>query len=209
MPDENDQHDNAADAKRNGKARKNGELHQLRPLEELKAEGEKPKAREPRPPAERTRFWPAPELEHIANTLINEGKAPHMSVLRQARILFLWTNAERVGEDRGQAQRFNAKYGYTEDLAHDFVLTFSQPQLERTPEDLWPAVVYHQLLHLDRDTANRWRIEHHDYEGFLAELEFFREATVQLSEGLTRARQMGLFDNVASAELAEKEPALT
>ena len=194
MPEENDQHANVASDKKNGK------IHQLKP-----PKAPKPKAaKEPRAPKERTRFWPAPELEHIANLLINQGRLPLLSVLRQARILYLWTNAERVaGEDRAQAQRFNAKYGYTDDLAHDFVLTFSQPQLSRVAEDLWPAVVYHYLLHLGSDTVGRWKIEKHDFEGFLAELEHFRDQVLELSEGLRKARQLGLFDGIATAELAE------
>lgn len=202
MPEENDQAENIAEDKK--RSRKNGGLHVVGDVAVKDAMKAKPK-REPRAPAERTRFWPAPELEHIASTLIGQRKAPHMSALREARILFLWTNAERVGEDRAQAQRFNAKYGYTDDLIHDFVLTFSQPQLMRTREDLWPAVVYHQLLHLDRDTAGRWRIERHDFEGFLAELEFFRGASIELSEGLRKVRQLGLFDDVAHAELADEQ----
>jgi hypothetical protein len=162
----------------------------------------KKKAKDPKPPAELTRFWEAPEVEQIATVLITQGRLPHMSVLRQARILYLFTNAERIaGENVMQAQRFNAKYAYREDLQHDFILTISKPQWDRTPPDLQSAVIYHGLLHFDSDTTGRWRIAPHDFEGFISELEQFPTATWQ--EGLRKARQLGLFDNVASAELAD------
>jgi hypothetical protein len=168
--------------------------------------GQKAKTKEPKPPAEATRFCVAPEVKQIANTLITQGLLPHMSVLRQARILYLFTNAERIaGENVMQAQRFNAKYAYRDELRHDFILTISKPQWDRTAEDLQSAVIYHGLLHFDSDTTGRWRIAPHDFEGFISELEQFPQATWQ--EGLRKARQLRLFDSVASAELAHPEAA--
>ncbi len=85
------------------------------------------------------------------------------------------------------------------------MLTFSKPQWDRIPEDLHELVVVHFLLHLGSDTVRRWRIEPHDFEGFLSEIDEYRGRgqADHWQEGMRRARQMGLFDGIASAELVE------
>jgi len=46
-------------------------------------------------------------------------------------------------------------------------------------------------------------VEPHDFEGFLSELEEFKDSSARWNEGYVRARQLGLFDGIASAELVE------
>lgn len=185
-----------------------GDIKVLTPEGDIKPDGGKRKKAEPSGPKESTRFWKAPEVETIANQLVNQGRLPHLSVLRQAKILFLFTNAERLTDENiAHAHRFNATYAYMPGLEHDFVLKVSKPQWDRTPDELRPAIVYHFLLHFDSDSMGRWRIAPHDFEGFVSELEQFPESTWQ--EGMKKARQLGLFDTVAQPEVVDKrEPAL-
>lgn len=183
----------ATKAIKDGKAK--SKLTQLRPGQRTRGI-RKPKEKKPA-----IRHWEADEVEAIANRLIGQGGLDHMSVLRQAKILYLFTNAERIaGEDVAGATRFNATYAYKPALTNDFVLKVSKPQWDRLQEDAKPAAVYHFLLHFGSDTNGRWRIEPHDFEGFIAEGKHFKQTW---NEGGRRARQLGLFDKVASPQLVK------
>lgn len=206
MPAENDQHANIDEDKKNGRRKKGGDLHHLRPVNELKA-GQKAKVKEKKAPAESPRTWPAPEVARVANILIN-GKRAHMSVLRGARIEFVFSNAEREGDphDLAKAQRFSSTYSfqYAGKTVPQFVLKVSKPQWDRLPEDLYEEALYHYLLAFSTDSNGRWRIERPDIIAFAAEIQEFPNSP-RWNKGLVRARQIGLFDGIASAELADSE----
>jgi putative metallopeptidase len=178
--------------------RKDGKVQQLRP-------GQKAKGKEePRPPAEAPRTWPAPEVASIANALIRSAR-PHMGALRSLRIDYVFSNAEREGEmDLATAQRFNRTYSYLSAGKEPptFLLRISKPQWDRVPDDLKEQAVYHYLLRFGTDTNARPRIVRPDLVGFLAEAEQFKDAGERWNQGFKRAIQLGLFDGVASAELA-------
>jgi hypothetical protein len=204
MAEENDQQSNVATDKKNGKGKK-GELHQLPPVD-LKP-GQKAKVREVRPPAEAPKTWPAPEVEAIAARLIN-GKYPHMSVLRGARIAFLFSNAEREGDlDVAKVQRFSSTYSFLfpDGGVPQFVVRVSKPQWDRIPEDLQLQCVYSYLLRMGTDSNGRWTIERPDVIGFLAELEVFKGLPAWWNKGFARAKQLGLFDGLATAELVDDQ----
>jgi hypothetical protein len=200
MPDENDQQANVASDKKNGKGRAMKHVSEIDPLKP----GQKAKPqRERRPPAEAPKTWPAPEVEAIAARLIN-GRYPHMSVLRGARIAFLFSNAEREGElNVAKVSRFSSTYSflYPDGGVPQFVYRTSKPQWDRVPEDLQMQCVFHYLLRMGTDSNGRWRIEPPDVIGFLSELDTFKDLPAHWNDGFKRARQLGLFDNVAATEL--------
>ena len=200
MPEENDQHANVAEDKPKRRRGGNGKVQQLHPGQQ-----EKPKTREQRPPAEAPRTWPAADVEAIAENLIHDSGYPHMSVLRGARIAYLFSNAEREGDmDVAKAQRFSSTYSflYPDGGVPQFVLRVSKPQWDRIPDDLRIQCAYHYLLRFGTDENGRWRIERPDVVGFLAELNQFKGLAQRWNAGVERARQLGLFDSVASTELA-------
>lgn len=204
MPEENDQHANVSADRKSGKIRHIGEaMNGDKPLKP----GQRAKKKDPRPPAEAPKTWPAPEVEAIANHLIG-GKYPHMSVLRGARISYVFSNAEREGDmNVAKAQRFSSTYSflYPDGDVPQFVLRISKPQWDRIREDLQIQAVYHYLLRFGTDANGRWRIEPPDVIGFLAELDQFKGLGDRWNEGFKRARQLGLFDGVAAVELAREE----
>lgn len=189
MPEHNDD-DRPAKAK----------ITQLKP-------GQRAKVNEKRPPAEKLVTWPAPELAAIAGTIINSRRL-HMGALRSVPIAFAWSNAEREGDPNNvaKATRFNRQYAFLVagqgKQVPEFVLRVSKPQWDRIPEDLQEQAMYHYLLHFSTDTDGRPRIETPDVIGFSAELEEFK-GQQRWNAGFIRARQMGLFDGVASAAVGE------
>ena len=66
----------------------------------------------------------------------------------------------------------------------------SAPKWERLEREQRRASVYHALRHCDIDEKGRWRIEDHDFAGFVSELQHFGLWT----ERLSRPKQLGLFD---------------
>jgi hypothetical protein len=174
---------------------------------ELRA-GQKEKVTEHRPPAEAPRTWDAPEVRELAEGLIASG-LPHMSALRPPiGIAYVFSNAEREGDrnNLAKAQRFNATYSFLYERhgrAPEFLLRVSKPQWDRVPDDLKPQALYHYLLWFGTDTMGRPRIEQPDVVAFGAEIEVFK-GQPRWNEGLRKARQLGLFDGLASAEVVEE-----
>jgi len=148
--------------------------------------------KEKKPPV---RFTEAPDVARIANELIQKEGLTGMWALRQARILYLFSSADRIaGEDVGHAGRYPKKFTYAPKLEFDFVITISRPQWEKLADDLKPAAVYHYLLHCGSDINGRWHVEPHDFEGFYAEGMNFKP----WNDKLVKAKQLGLFDQVGA-----------
>lgn len=159
-----------------------------------------------KPDKEPTEFTKATaEVGAIADRLIKNGKLEGLEHLKRARILYLFTSADKVGkEGMGQAAKYPKKFAAIG--RYDFVLTFARPVWIRLTEKQRQALVYHELLHCGSDEKGHWRIEPHDLEEFASVVKHFGiwDSRVRLM-----AEQMVLWqDQVAGAAVVKPERSL-
>ena len=160
------------DAKRAEKAAREGvEKTKRKPLRP----GQRHRTRS-RKPRIVTTFSEAPDVQARADKIIGSD-AWRLRGLANARILFLFTSAEKIsGCMQGQirASRYPRIMRWKTALKFEFLVLVTKPTWEgRLSDEEKTQLVYHGLRHLGSDTAGRWRMEEHDFEGFLNEVEFF------------------------------------
>lgn len=166
----------------------------------------KPK-KEAKPPVT---FKEATEVASVANRLMDPrgraiagvkdldkagGVLPHLSHLRQAPILFLFTSAEKVGKHAAaQASRFAKKHLPIAEKEYEFEIVVSEPRWSDYDEGQRNALVYHELLHCGINDKDKYYVVPHDLEEFKAVVRYFGfwdDRTREMYE------QMQLFDSAA------------
>lgn len=158
-------------AKKVGEAAKKGEIVQfgkpLRPGQRHRTRAKKARIV--------TTFVEAEEVAARANKMIG-ADAFRLRGIQHAKILFLFTSAERITGCMGgriRVARFPRTFRYKSQLKFDFYVLIPRPQWDRAEDDEKSRVLYHGLREMGSDTAGRWHIEPHDIEGFISEVEFF------------------------------------
>lgn len=163
------------------------------------------KDRRPLRPGQRTRtrtrkprivttYSEAPDLQNRADKIIGAG-AFRMRALAQAKILYLFTSAERVTgclDGTVRAGRYPRLFRYKPALKYEFLALVSKPRWERGSDEDRTRITYHALRHMGSDTAGRWRTDPHDIEGFYTEVELFGLRTPEVKR---IAEQLDLFQH--------------
>ncbi len=175
----------AKSAKKIGDAAKKGELVQM-----PEPKKRRPRGRQAKPP---TTYTKAGAVLTVAEDLIQRTDFEGMWALKQAQIAYIFTSADRVAggcDETTGVSRFPKKLTAVAGKAFDFVVMVSEPRWERLDDKQKRATVFHALSHAGQDDNGRWRIEKHDFAGFLSEVKRFGLWT----ERLSRPKQLGLFD---------------
>jgi hypothetical protein len=172
------------------KAADKGEVVKL-PKKALRS-GQRHKARTKKPRIITT-FVEAPDVEQRANVMIGQD-AFRLRSLAQAKILYLYTSAERVAggcvDGIIRTGRYPRVFRYKPALKYEFLVLVSRPQWDRASDEDRTRIAYHALRHFWSDSDGRWRVETHDLEGFLSEVEFFGLKTPQIKKV---SEQLALF----------------
>lgn len=158
--------------------------------------GQKAKTRKARTPRVTTTFAEAGELQERGDKIIG-ADAFRMRSLAQARILYLFTSAEKISGCLGglvRAGRYPRMFRYKAALKYDFLVLVARPQWDRAADEERTRIAYHALRHMGSDTAGRWRTEAHDHEGFYAEVEYFGLRSPEVKR---IAEQLDLFQHRA------------
>lgn len=118
-----------------------------------------------------------------------------LSALRQARIAFLFSTAEKVGRDAlAQASKFAKKLWPLVKEEFDFLIVTSRPQWDRLTEEQRFALTYHELRHCDQNEKGSWVVVDHEFSGFYSEIKYFGFWN---ERARTMAQQMSLWDSKA------------
>ena len=109
---------------------------------------------------ETEKYVDAPEVEALAKKLIKRFR---LSDAEEAVIKFLFYKAEK-SSFFGKCSRATGKWSYL--TGYDYVIEVWKPFWDRSTDQVREALVYHELLHIQKGKV-KWVVRKHDVEEFL------------------------------------------
>jgi hypothetical protein len=141
-----------------------------------------------------TSYAEAAEVEARANKIIGTDSW-RLHRLAPEKILYLFSTAERINgclEGIISASRYPRKFRYKTTLRYEFLVVVAKPRWDRATDTDKTRLTYHALRHLGHNSGGARRVEGHDIEGFISEVEFFGLRSPEIKR---IAEQLDLFQH--------------